>query len=66
MAVPRAWGGSAVTSSVSKRIAPESMATKPAIERSRVVLPQPEGPSTAVSRPASNSREMACSASTEP
>jgi hypothetical protein len=66
MAVPRAWGGSVVTTSASKRIVPPSTARNPASARSSVVLPQPEGPRIAVSLPASKSTETARNASTRP
>ena len=66
MAVARCCGGRAVTSSSPKRIGPASTRTKPAIERSSVVLPQPEGPRMAVRRPAANASETPRNASTEP
>ena len=40
----------------STRIVPASGVTKPAIERSSVVLPQPELPSSAIISPRSTSR----------
>ena len=40
----------------STRIAPDSGMTKPAIERSSVVLPQPELPSSATISPRATSR----------
>jgi hypothetical protein len=64
MAVPRRWGGRSVTASPSKRMAPASGETKPAIARRSVVLPQPEGPRMAVSLPASNSSETSERAAT--
>ena len=66
MAVARSCGDRAVTSSLPKRMRPASTRTKPAIERSSVVLPQPEGPRMAVRRPASNASDTPRSASTEP
>ncbi len=66
IAVPRRWGGSAVTSAPWKRMAPPSTATNPAIDRSSVVLPQPEGPRIAVRRPGGKSSETERSASTDP
>src|SRR5215831_4672302 len=51
MPMLRRSGGSAVMSTPSKRIRPASGSTKPAIERSVVVLPQPLGPSSDTSSP---------------
>src|SRR5215472_10391879 len=51
MPMLRRSGGSAVISTPSKRICPASGSTKPAIERSVVVLPQPLGPSSDTSSP---------------
>src|SRR5258705_4329749 len=47
-------------------MAPASTRTKPAMARSSVVLPQPEGPRIAVSRPAANVSDTPRSASTAP
>ena len=41
----RLYGGTVATSSPSSRIAPSFGCSKPAISRSVVVLPQPDGPS---------------------
>ncbi len=56
IAVSRFSGGSRVMSSPSTRIVPSSAITKPAIERSSVVLPQPELPSSATISPLATSR----------
>src|SRR5437899_2919082 len=45
--------GSWVTSASPKRTVPRSGVTKPAMMRSRVVLPDPDGPSRLVKRPGS-------------
>ena len=44
MAMPRSAGASSLTTSPSNRISPEVRSSSPAITRSRVDLPQPEGP----------------------
>jgi hypothetical protein len=51
IAVSRFSGGRPRMSRPSTRIAPASGVTKPAMERRRVVLPQPELPSSATSSP---------------
>ena len=44
MAMSRSIGGTALTTASSIRMSPEVMASRPAIMRKVVVLPQPEGP----------------------
>ncbi len=56
IAAPRRSGGNASRSRPSMRIAPDCGTTKPAIERSNVVLPQPELPSSATISPRPISR----------
>src|SRR5215203_4872759 len=56
MPVSRAWGGLRVTSSPPITTRPAVGGTKPATMRSVVVLPQPEGPSSATISPCATSR----------
>src|SRR5438477_5567867 len=58
MPMVRAYGGSRSTRRSPKRISPASTAAKPAISRSSVVLPQPDGPSSVNSSPSAISSEM--------
>src|SRR5437773_7932253 len=58
MPMLRAYGGSRSTRRSPKRISPASTSAKPAISRSSVVLPQPDGPSSVNSSPSAISREM--------
>src|SRR6266508_1097684 len=51
MATPRRAGGSRVTSRPAMRTVPESGASRPAMSRSVVDLPHPDGPSSTASRP---------------
>jgi len=51
MLTSRSVADSAVTSSLSIRMAPSLAASSPAIMRSTVVLPQPDGPSSVVKVP---------------
>ena len=44
MAMSRSIGGTSLTTVLPMRISPEVMASRPAIMRSVVVLPQPDGP----------------------
>ena len=66
MPVERRYGGSAVTSRPPMRIAPAEGRMKPAIMRSVVVLPQPEGPSNARSSPCATASEKSRTASVAP
>src|SRR4029450_10060966 len=62
MPIWRCSTGSAVTSSVLKKIFPPGSGFRsPAIIRSSVVLPQPEGPRSARTSPGSTVREVLCS-----
>src|SRR5699024_5060359 len=56
MASLRLAGGTSVTSSPSIRIWPEVRSSRPAISRSRVDLPQPEGPTKTTNSPCAMSR----------
>ncbi len=58
MATSRAWGGTFVTSRPSIHTPPASGDSRPAIRRSRVVFPEPDGPRTT-----SSSREAIVSSS---
>ena len=58
----RCAGGSRVTSRPPISMLPASCASRPAITRSSVVLPQPEGPRKQTSLPLSTSSETASSA----
>src|SRR5579883_1976438 len=58
IAMSRAEGGSLVTSSPSINICPPSGISRPAIQRSVVVLPQPDGPRKTMNMPSSISREV--------
>ena len=53
MLTGRAYGGTAFIFTPSIRICPSSGVSKPAIRRSNVVLPQPEGPRRAKNSPRS-------------
>src|SRR3989338_8710638 len=66
MPTPRLRGGTALTTRPSKRIAPASGRSKPAIIRSVVVLPQPEPPTRETSSPWPISRESPFPASAAP
>ena len=48
------------------RTSPESSSSKPLMQRSNVVLPQPEGPSRVTNSPALTARETSSSAVTVP
>src|SRR5215217_610679 len=58
MARPRRAGGALVMSSPSSRMVPLDVSSRPAIRRSRVDLPQPEGPTKTTNSPSLMSREM--------
>src|SRR3546814_9599529 len=66
MAIRRCDGGAADTSLPSIRIRPVSRRSRPAISRSVVDLPQPEGPSSTTSDPASTSKLTASTARAVP
>ncbi len=51
MAIPRFCGGKGTTSSPSMRMRPLSTSVSPAMQRSRVDLPQPLGPSRVTNSP---------------
>ena len=60
----RRYGGSAATSRPASSIAPAVGSSKPPIIRSVVVLPQPDGPSSATNRPRSISSDSSSTATT--
>src|SRR5262245_41746411 len=66
MAMPRARGGASLTASPSMRIWPEVGISKPAMMRSNVVLPHPDGPSRTKNSPSRTAREMPSTAVTGP
>ena len=66
MATPRSDGASRVTSRVPIRMAPPEIPSSPAIARSSVDLPQPEGPTKTQNSPSETSSETPCSAWTSP
>ena len=66
MPMSRRLAGMSVMSRPSTRTRPESSRSSPASERSAVVLPQPEGPSSATSSPGARSSERPSSALTSP
>jgi hypothetical protein len=58
------YGGSGATSTPPSSIRPSVGSSKPPIMRSVVVLPQPDGPSSARKWPRSTSSEMSSTATT--
>src|SRR5215469_6747362 len=66
MPTSRWRAGRSVTSRPAKRIVPASGRLRPATQRSRVVLPQPLGPSSATISPSAMPRETPSSAKVAP
>src|SRR5207244_5953705 len=64
MAMSRAFGGTSFTTSPPMAISPSVMSSKPAIMRSVVVLPQPEGPTSTTNSLSAMSRSMPRTAGT--
>src|SRR5437660_8334721 len=62
----RVCGGSRMTSRPAIRMAPPLASRKPAIMRSVVVLPQPEGPSSTTNSPSATSSDRSSTASVSP
>src|SRR5262249_53340280 len=62
----RCWAGRSVTSSPPNNTWPSSAVSSPAMMRSSVVLPEPEGPSSATKAPSATSRLMPFSAELVP
>ena len=63
MAMSRSFGGMLLTTRSPIWIVPALMVSRPAIMRSKVDLPQPEGPTSTVNSPLSMSRSMPFSTS---
>ena len=66
MATSRSDGASAVTSRPPMWTVPPLIDSSPAIARSSVDFPQPEGPTKTANSPSAMSSEMSCSAYTAP
>ena len=66
MATPRFAAGTSLNRCPSTRISPFEMLSSPAIIRSSVDLPQPDGPTNTISSPERTSRLMSRSTSTVP
>src|SRR5260370_19135146 len=66
MASPRLVGGSDVTSAPSIRMRPDVTSSSPAIRRSNVDLPQPDGPTKTTNSPSAISRLMSGIAANSP
>ena len=66
MAMPRLAGGTTVTSAPSISTRPEVASSSPAMTRSSVDLPQPDGPTKTTNSPSVTSRSMPFSTSTVP
>src|SRR5215470_15963462 len=64
MAMSRSFGGRSLTSSPPIKISPDVTSSRPAIIRSVVLLPQPEGPTSTTSSLSGISRLMPRTAST--
>src|SRR5919197_5412158 len=66
MAMSRSFGGTSFTTSPPIRMSPSVMSSRPAIMRSVVVLPQPDGPTSTTNSLSAMSRSMprtACTSS---
>ena len=66
MAMPRLAGGTLLTLSPSISTSPELASSSPAMMRSKVDLPQPDGPTKTTNSPSLTSRSMPFSTSTLP
>src|SRR5947207_11436875 len=66
MASPRGRTGTSVTSRPPITMRPADRVSSPAMMRSSVVLPQPEGPSSATNSPSATSSTISSSARTAP
>ena len=66
MATSRSLGGSALTTRLPMAISPDVMFSSPAIMRSSVDLPQPDGPTSTTNSLSAMSTLTPCSTSTEP
>ena len=66
MAMPRFTGGRSLTRAPSMRMSPEVVSSRPAIIRSSVDFPQPEGPTKTTNSPSSTSSETLLTTSMAP
>ena len=66
MAILRLAGGMSVTSTPLMKTGPAVISSSPAIMRSSVDLPQPDGPSSAVNEPSSTFSDRSVIACTAP
>ena len=66
MPMPRSFGSSQVTFLPLMKICPADTSSRPAMQLSRVDLPQPDGPSSTRNSPSPMSRLSVCSTATEP
>ena len=66
MAMSRSLGSSSLTIRPSIEISPDVMSSSPAIMRSKVLLPQPEGPTKTTNSRSAISRSTPCTTSTSP
>ena len=66
MFTSRAYGGTRVTSLPASSMLPPSGRSNPAISRSSVVLPEPDGPSSVKNSPGWTVRSVAARAFTSP
>ena len=66
MATSRSFGGSVLTTRLPMAISPDVMFSSPAIMRSSVDLPQPDGPTSTTNSLSAMSTLTPCSTSTEP
>src|SRR3982750_1047226 len=62
----RSFGGTSLTLRSPMRISPPLISSRPAIMRSRVDLPQPEGPTRTVKDPSAMSMSTPCSTAVSP
>src|SRR5580658_4159035 len=62
----RALGGRSLTRRPPIRISPPLSSSRPAISRSSVDLPQPEGPTSTTNSPAATDRSISCSTGVVP
>ncbi|MNW04423.1 hypothetical protein D3C71_2005110 [compost metagenome] len=60
MAISRSFGASSLTRFPAMRISPDVTLSSPAIIRSRVDLPQPEGPTSTTNSPSPIFRSTSC------
>src|ERR1051325_2095825 len=66
MAMSRSFGATLFTTRLPMRTSPPEISSRPAIMRSRVDLPQPEGPTSTQNSPSSIDTSTPCTTSVEP